>query len=141
MRPSLRTHTDAVIAHLEALGLLVGDATKPDGAGDQDDGSFVKYAIVYPEPGGGSGGTLGDLHGDAELIYQVTCIGKSREQAQWVVDAALGLLEGLSVPERHIPFVQLDRPPGIERDEKQTPALYFATPLFRVITTPGVSES
>jgi hypothetical protein len=139
--PSLRDHTDAVIARLEELDLLVGDAKKPEGAGDQDDGSFVKYAVVYPIAGGTSSGTLGDLHGDAELIYQVTCVGKSREQAQWVADAALGLLDGLSVPERHIPFIALDIPPGIERDDKQTPPLFIAAPRFRIITTPGEPES
>lgn len=123
-----RIHTDAIIAALQAAGLIVGDAKNP--------GVPPPYAVVYPIPGGSRSGSLDDPHEDAELVFQVTCIGSSREQAEWVVDKAEGILSGVTVTGRRI-FLSVDSNPGVFRDDDVSPPLFQATPRFRLMTTPS----
>lgn len=128
---SQRAHTDAIIQTLEALDLPVGDAKRPEG-------DHNRYCVVYPIPGGEVSGTLEDPNEDAEFVYQVTCVGtKARDQAEWVVDKVLLLLGGISVADRYVARVFLDSLPGIRRDDEVSPPLFYATPRFRVKTTPA----
>lgn len=140
MRPIFRTHTDAVIAALEGAGLVVGDGVAPaDGPALLKAGTG--YAVVYPTAGGASYGTLHDHAEDAEIIMQVTCVGATREQAQWLADAANVLLDGMDVEDRSIPLVTLEVAPGVSRDDGQTPPVFYSTPRYRIFTTPGVTTS
>lgn len=125
---SLREHTDAVIAALEAADLSVGDAEAPD--------AQPPYVVVYAIPGGRAFGSLAEPHEDAELVYQITCVGKTREQAEWLADKAMVLLDGLTVDGRSIAFVTLDSLPGVQRQTEPTPAVFLSTPRFRVYSTP-----
>lgn len=127
---SQREHTNAVITKLESLALVVGDAKEPDPLPN-------KYCVVYPIPGGSVSGSLEDPNADGELVVQVTCVGTTREQAEWVVDKAMGLLGGITVSGRHIARVFLDSMPGIRRDDDISPPLFVATPRFRIMTTPA----
>lgn len=146
MIPLLREHDDAVIAALEALGVVVGDAEAPENAEDLID-SGQGYVVVYPISGGRLSGTLGNPDRDAELVYQVTCVGASREQARWLADKTLELLQTtLAVPNRHVPRVALDMAggfggrsggTGVERDERRTPPVFWTAPRFRVFSTPA----
>ena len=132
--PVVRDHTDAVLTALEALGLEVGDAVAPN--------ADPPYVVVYPIPGGGSTGTLAAQHDDAILVYQVTCVGNSREQAEWLADKALELLQGdLSVSGRRVCNVDLDMHGGVQRDDQVTPPIFSSMPRFRIITTPNGEES
>lgn len=128
--PVIREHTDGVIAALQGFGVTTGDAQAPTGASE-------KYAVVYAIPGGNAYGTLGARHDDAELIYQVTCVGKDRKQAEWVADKAMGLLAGFAVTGRSVPVVELESAPGIQRDDTKSPPLFYSTPRFRLFTTPA----
>lgn len=132
--PDVREHTDAVITVLEALDLKVGDAVW---SGNPEDDA--PYVVVYPIPGGSTSGTLGAPDDDAEIVIQVSCVGKSREQAEWLADKAKGLLGigTLDVDSRYIPLVSLDMFGGIMRDDSVTPPLFTAAPRFRIITTPA----
>lgn len=128
--PVVRTHTDAVIAALEGAGLTVGDAVAPDAA--------PPYAVVYSVSAGGWSGTLAEPYEDAALVFQVTCVGATREQAEWVADKAIAtLLGGLSVSGRFIANVAIDLSGGVLRDDQRTPPLFYSTPRFRVLTTPA----
>ncbi len=126
----MREHTDAVIARLQALGLTVGDAEAPVGAAPP-------YAVVYPIAGGQTGGVLAAPDDDAELVVQVTCVGTSRKQAEWLEDKAMGLLTSLSVTGRSVPRVALDSFGGVFRDDAKSPPLYVAVPRFRIYSTPA----
>lgn len=128
--PALREHTAAVIARLQGLGLAVGDGEAP--AGNPE-----KYAVVYPIVGGSSSGVLAALHDDAVLIYQVTCVGTTRLQAQWVEDKAMGLLAGFTVSGRSIPYVDVENYGGLFRDDTTSPPRYYTTPRFRFTSTPA----
>lgn len=127
-RPSLRVHTDAVLAALEAQGLTVGDADAKGLSG--------KFCVVYRIPGGESSGPLDAPNDDAELIYQVTCVGDTREQAEWVEDKVMNLLDGITVEGRSISRVDLDSYDGIRRDDALPLPRFYATPRFRIYSTP-----
>jgi len=128
--PSVREHTDAVIAALEALGLTVGDAVAPAGIDPP-------YVVVYAIPGGGTAGPLATPHDDAVLVYQVTCVGDSRKQAEWLEDSALSLLTGgIAVTGRRVLWIALDLSGGVQRDDQVTPPKFWSAPRFRIATTP-----
>lgn len=127
---SQREHTDAVIAKLQSFDLPVGDAKKPEG-------EHNRYCVVYPIPGGSVSGTLENPNEDGELVVQVTCVAKFRDQAEWVVDKVMGLLDGITVNGRFIARVYVDTLSGVRRDDSVSPPLYSAFPRFRIMTTPG----
>lgn len=129
--PIVRVHTDAVIAALEAAGLTVGDA---DAAG-----LAPPYAVVYHINDTFSG-TLEDAYEDADMVYQVTSVGTTREQAEWVQDKAMVLLGGFDVEGRFISNVRPDSGPGVRPDRDVTPHVFFSTPRFTIKTTPNTSE-
>lgn len=81
-------------------------------------------------------GTLGSPHDDARLVYQVTCVGKTREQAGWVADKSMTLLDLFPVVSRSVTFVDVDMP-GIIRDDKESPPLFYSTPRFTITSTPA----
>lgn len=123
-----REHTDAIVAALVSGGLSVGDAVAPDPAPDGG------YAVVYQLLGGQVAPRLGAPADDAFLAYQVTCVGKSREQAEWVADKAIEILVGgISVAGRRT-HVTVDFHGGVLRDDQQTPPIFYSTPRFRVAT-------
>ena len=125
----IRKHTDAVIAALEAAGLTVGDADA--------EGLTPPYAVVYKIDGGEYEGSFENPYEDAELIYQVTCVGVTREQAEWVADKAMVLLNGLTVADRRIALVSPEGGPGTRPDRDVTPHVWYSTPRFRLKSTPS----
>jgi hypothetical protein len=127
--PVLRTHFNAVKTALAALGVTVGDAEAPTVA--------PPHVALYQIDGGGLSGTLEDPNDDAELIYQATCTGVSREQTQWLVDKTFGLLAGVAITGRSVPLVQLEMMPGVKRDDNVSPPIFWATPRFRLFSTPS----
>ena len=115
------------VAKLQSLGLTVGDAAAP--------ASPPPYVVVYQIPGGGFSGQLGRINDDAEIVYQVTCVGVSRQQAEWLEDKANGLLTGITVSGRSIPLIRTDGLGGIRRDDSIQPPVFVATPRFRFYST------
>jgi hypothetical protein len=47
----------------------------------------MPYAIVYPIPGGGFGGSMADPYEDVTYVYQVTSVGETPTQCQAMGDA------------------------------------------------------
>ena len=137
---SLRTHTDAVIARLVAGGLVVGDASPPTVPyGGETRDTFIKYAIVYPL-GGPTDGDLVDPNSDATLSWQVTCVGFTREMAEWVVDRCNTLLDGhmLTVTGRSVEPIYLDLSgAAVRRDDDVKPPVFYGTPRYRATSRPA----
>jgi hypothetical protein len=73
----VRTATDAIIDVLETGGLTVGD-----GSGD---GLTVPFVVVWPQTATHSG-TWGGAWEEIDKNVQVTCVGRSRQQAEWLAD-------------------------------------------------------
>lgn len=46
----------------------------------------VPYAIVYPMTSGMGDGSYADPEEDRELLYQLTCVGETPQQARWMSD-------------------------------------------------------
>jgi len=140
-RALVKDHTDAIIAALEGFGLVVGDGKAP--ANFQrllEDGDG--YVVVYSIPGGGTSGNLDDPNADAVLVYQVTCVGKRRDQAELLADQVSELLQTeLDVPGRDIPSIKVNMHGGALRDDSVTPPVFQSSPRFRIMSTPNGEES
>lgn len=142
---SLRTHTDAIIARLTAQGLVVGDGDDPSVAhawqGGVGQSSFIGYVIVYPLLGGTFDGSLGEPDDDADLLWQLTCVGFSRKQCEKIVDDALAALIGhpLAVTGRSVSRLFADLAGGGARrdDTAAGPPLFIATPRVRAMSYPA----
>lgn len=91
-----RTFTDAVLGTLVgALDKPVGDAEVPrggvsgwQGEPNQDGSNFIPYVVLTPMTAGAGTGPIGDPQGDVVLPYSLTSYGVSREQCEWMADAA-----------------------------------------------------
>lgn len=127
---SQRDHTDAVIAAIETIGKPVGDADA--------EGLAAPYFVVYGIPGGRRTGTLENPHEDSDIVYQVTCVGDTREQTEWLVDKATEtMLLGFVVAGRSITFVSTDDHPGVRPDRDASPPVFIGTPRFTVSSRPA----
>lgn len=145
----LRTHTDAIVDALDVM-LKVFDAGAPDlnvipggfgwgWQGTPGDSEFRPYCIVYPLPGGLFDGPLGCPDDDASLVWQVTCVGATRGQCEWVADQVAAVLIGqtLNVANRFIFRIWADMAGGgVRRDDTVQPPVFIATPRYRVDSTP-----
>lgn len=129
-----RIHTDAVIAALEAAGLVVGDAEAVDATRVPLE---PPYAVVYPMPGR-LGGTMADPERDGQVVYQVTSVGVSRSEAEWVRDKAREvLLPGLVVAGRRIVRVKVEMVGEVARDDDVSPPRFFIPERFRFWSVPS----
>lgn len=79
--------TDGVIQLLErGTAKRVGDHKAPYRFPEDTEDEFYPYCIVYSVPGGSLYGSLANQHEDAELTFQVTSVGLTRSQAEWMAD-------------------------------------------------------
>lgn len=109
---------------------LVDAAGKPPAA---------PYAVLYPDPGWPEG-TLGDRWRWLLLGFQVTGVGATRRQAQWVADWARGVLltQQPVVPGRVVhPLWQQEGSPPIDRDDDVSPPLFYAPVLYQMRSVPA----
>ncbi len=88
----------AVQAALVAgTGRSCGYGTAPVAA-DKPTGNQAPYSVLYPIGGTSSGPPFGDADGDGRMLYQVTSIGTTAEQCEWMADkvrtALLGRAKG-----------------------------------------------
>jgi hypothetical protein len=145
MIASLRQHSDAVLAALVSTGVPVGDADPDIGEvgwqATPGQSEFLAYMVLYPLAGGTFDGPTAEPDDDAELYFQVTCVGANRAQCEWVLDQALGVLVGdqdVTVPDRSTLRIEADMAGGgVRRDDTVQPPVFISTPRFRLWTTPA----
>lgn len=136
-----RLHTDALIAALEAAGLVAGDATSPTEAhgwqGAPGQSQFLGYVIVYPTERQDDG-SLGCPDEDSEIEWTVTCVGGSRQQAEWLMGEVDSVLIGqpFTVPGRGIPRVWSPFTGFVRRDDTVQPPTFIGTPRYRIYSVP-----
>jgi hypothetical protein len=157
---SLNAHTSAIVdllnAHIKTFDAgapdldvtpgVVAPGTKGWGwQGTPGTAAFLPYRIVWPLTGGifyGEDlGTLGTPSDDASLTWQVTCVGATRAQCEWVVDNTHSLLieqqADLVIPGRFVMRVWADMAGGgARRDDEVQHPVFIATPRYRVESTP-----
>lgn len=130
------THTSAVVAALEAAGIVTGDGAPPTVKyGAQTPQTFTSYAVVYllTETFDGS---LGGPFDDAEMVWQVTCVAATRAECDSLVHAVNAALIGqtLTVSGRTVPQIRpVEGAPLTRREDDPPPAQtfrYVATPQY-----------
>lgn len=145
MTIAIENVTDTVIELLErATQKRCGDSTSPQ----NEDGSFVEppYTILYTIAGGSfSGPMYFQPEADVTLMYQVTSVGVTRKQAQWL---ATKVREAITGRDQFGRFVHVMFPPdgvivmdrrsegalgGVERES----SVYVAHDTYTVETTPA----
>lgn len=138
---SQRDHTDAVVATLTAAGISTGRGIRneqPDGSGAALD---PPCAVVHPIPGGRRYGTLDDHVKDADVVYQITCIGETQAAAEQVRDdVEAAMFSGVTISGRLVDVIFIESgSDGVRRDDDiGAPETYFTcTPRYRLKSTPA----
>lgn len=133
----LYPHDQAVLTALATIGKPVGFAEAPAGAleGVQA-GTGPDYMVVYPMAGGQRDGSLGNPYTDAELVYQITCVGRLASGARWLVSRVETALLGASITGRAVLQVIPEDTGAVRADTDVEPAVFLATPRFRIQTVP-----
>lgn len=129
-RPLLAAHDAAVLIALASAGRPVGDGVKGEGFG-------TPYSVLYPLSGGGRDGSMASPEDDVTVVYQVTCVGVTRQQARDLADRVDSAVREVVIPGRAVTNVSAELPPGVQRDDDVTPPLFYATPRYRISTTPA----
>jgi hypothetical protein len=85
--------TRVLLNQLVTAGQPVGDAVSPADGGWQgqpnaNGSNFVPYVVLTPGPASVSSGPFGNTQADWQCGYTMTSFGVSREQAEWMADAA-----------------------------------------------------
>lgn len=130
---NVRTLHDAVYTMLDnALPVAVGDSEAPD---------TLPHVIVYAVRGGLIEGSLGEPDVDATVPYQITCVSRRRDQAEWLQHEVrdIFLSQSLIVPGRGISRIYVSDPSGIDRDSQLGELegqLFYSTDIFTIMIGP-----
>jgi len=133
----LLPHDLAVMTRLETLGKPVGFGAAPDGALE---GVRLRtgpdYMILYPI-NSVRDGSLGDAWSDAELVYQVTCVGRLADGVRWLISRIESALLATSITGRVVTQVIPEDGGAVRTDTDVEPDVFIATPRFRLVTVPA----
>lgn len=97
----------------------------------------LPYAVVYPlaDPADPDvHGVLSDPHKTTVFEWQVTSVGGTAEQAEWMQHRVRSALLGWS-PTGSYGRVELSGGQGTRRDDGTQPALFFAVDVYRVFAS------
>lgn len=139
----LLPHDLAVIAALETIGKPVGFAAAPPGALEAvQNGTGPDYCILYPlnTLRGGTDlslSSLADPFTDAELIYQITCVGRLAAGVRWLVDRIEPALLTVEIPGRSVVQVRPEDDSRVSPDFDVDPPVFSSTPRYRITTVPA----
>jgi hypothetical protein len=121
----------AVLAALRVAWPRVGDGVAPT------DGT-LPYAVLYRAGGGPLGGPLGDHFADGQPLLQLTCVGATAEQADWLAGKLRPtLLATPTVVGQVVMQVSLETSQPVRRDDSTSPPLFYAADQARFYTTPA----
>lgn len=140
MSLALRPHVDVVVVALRSAGVVVHR-----GIGPSDPLTAAPYCVVYAGTTE-TDGPSSDLYADALTEVQVTSVGKTSEQAEWVADKAFAALVGTfpnpppgrrwlmpGAPVGHV----LTRPVTRDDDFGKGSPLFYIVQIFSLPTTPA----
>lgn len=141
MSPNVATSRPTVKAVLTALRAAwpgTGPTTHRVGDGEAPADKRLPYGVLYRAGGGPLTGPVGDQHADGSLLLQLTCVGETAEQAEWLADKLRPVL--LATPAgtgRGVIQVYLETSQPVRRDDSSDPPLFYAADQARYLTTPA----
>jgi hypothetical protein len=116
-----RTLYDEITTRIATqTGKPVGDAVRPPGANPP-------YSVLYPREDVSTEGSLGDPNEVRVMQFQVTCVGKTMDEAQHLQAAVQTALMGWA-PTVGDPIL-LEFPSGVFRDDDGP--VFYTTDRFR----------
>jgi hypothetical protein len=121
---------NAIVARLESqTSKDIGDAVRPAGAD-------APYAVVYPLPDRAAFGTLVDPTNFTLQLFQVTCVGDTADEAQWMQhQVRLALQSWIPVVTDWEPNrIELDQGSGVFRDDDGP--TFYTTDRFNLYVDP-----
>ena len=133
---ALLPHDLAVKTALETIGKPVGYGAAPAGAlaGVQSK-TGPDYLIVYPL-NTTRDGSLSDGYTQADLVYQITCVGRLPAAVRDLADEAEAALLTVAVTGRAVIQVVPEDGGQVRPDFDVDPPVFIATPRFRIRTVP-----
>lgn len=125
-----RTFYDVLVTRLLTTGRPVGEAVKPAAAG-------LPYAVIYPMTDVSNAGPLNDPTQVSVYQWQVTCVGQTMEQAQWMQHKVRSVLLGWipTVSGIGTTPVDLAAGSGVTRDDDVSPPQFYTTDSYRLYTS------
>jgi hypothetical protein len=131
-------HTQGLLDALDPAGFPIGDGEAPRNT----DKSEVDppFAVLYSLPGGLFDGPLSDSQADVTLIYQVTAVGVTRQQAQVAIDVCRVLMKkaNVTIPNRRVRDLRHLTPnSGVIRDDDLPNPLFYGYDRYELDTTPS----
>lgn len=147
--PAVDDHAVAIVALLATTGIDVDRGVKPAGAGWQGTpgGSvFVPYMMVDLHSGSTTG-PAADPVADADIPFDVRCVGATPSQAEQVADVARQVLctgRNLAVPGRALlrPIaLEVLAPARADLSLGDGQTLFLSSPRFRLRTVPAPEAS
>lgn len=117
---------DAIIAR------LIAQTTRPIGDAGEPTSTATPYAIVYSLSDAPGEGPLNDPTQVLDDAFQVTSVGVSRQQAQWMQQKVRAALLGWTPTISGVGTfpVQPLSSSGVDRDTAISPPVYFTTDRF-----------
>lgn len=121
----------AVLTALRVAWARVGDGEAPADL-------TLPYAVLYRAGGGGLSGPVSNPHADGSPLLQLTCVGATAEQADWLADKLRPtLLTRPTVTGQRVMQVSLETSQPVRRDDSTDPPLFYAAEQVRLLTTPA----
>jgi hypothetical protein len=134
----LEDHYKAIKDSLDLSTVPIGDGVAPRGSGKAE--LPPPFAVLYLVSGGVMEGPLNDTQADVLLIFQITAVGTTRQQALVVLDITRTRMqkEFLTIPGRRVRDLRLNLPSsGMIRDDDLPNPLFYAYDRYELDTTPA----
>lgn len=126
-----KPHADGVLTALRTLEpkITVGDGERP---------ATTPSATLDDIGGGGFDGPVADSQADAEVPFQVRCVGYSADEARWVAGKVMAAAVNTTVTGRELSRpVEFYASGSLSRDDSTSGELYGYFVRFRLHTTPA----
>ena len=129
-----RPVTAAIIAHLASLGVSVGDGRAPPAPSPA-----LPYVAVYSLDSPDRSGPMSDGQADVTHNQQTTTVGVTQEQCQSLLDDVRARMrdDTLAIAGRIVHLVDVEAGDGVERDDDESPPLFYCVDIYSILTGPA----
>ncbi len=141
MTITINPHAAAILTALAPLEELTPPTKVGDGVAPKSStGAIVApCAVLHMRPGGEMFSSVGCTDTDATISFQVTCVGKTAEQARIVADQVASELDGATLTVAGREVFRVRRPRGVvggnpERDDDVTPPLFYIPAYYQLMS-------